>query len=504
MENKLDFLMRLTDTKNSVLSKIVSFDPSYISRIRNGSRGIPNTPQFLEPAASFFARNIRSEGQRMLLWETIGGPEPDSGDREKLKERILMWLKEETRSPDSAVGAFLRDFSLSPVQAVSPDAWELEEIRKRTESLEKETPSGGYFYGNEGKRAAVELFLGHLCLKERPFQLLLYSDEEMSWLYEDPVFARRWAALLKQLLSTGSRIRIPHNITRGSEEMFQAVQKWIPLYMTGAIEPLYFPGFRDGICRRSLFVAADDSALVSSSVRNETGGMLNLLISDRAAVRALEKEYWNYAGLCLPLMKVHRENDSMGHTLMSVFQGCLEREDRIIMAHRMPTAGVLPVRQAGDLYGKVAALYRNRLSRGGEIVEILNLPDPEQVAGGKVPLPFSDRQDSQTLTAELLELLIRGCIRMIRREPAYQVILSSAISQDIMLYAQQNQEALLMRACPPSVCFEVREKNLCHAFYGYLERIAEENLGREREETVFALRQYLERLQEAVGRQKKE
>ena len=35
---KLDFLMTITNTKNSTLGRVLSFDPSYISRIRNGSR----------------------------------------------------------------------------------------------------------------------------------------------------------------------------------------------------------------------------------------------------------------------------------------------------------------------------------------------------------------------------------------------------------------------------------------------------------------------------------
>ena len=36
MDNKLDFLMKLTGSKNNALSKAVSFDPSYVSRIRDG------------------------------------------------------------------------------------------------------------------------------------------------------------------------------------------------------------------------------------------------------------------------------------------------------------------------------------------------------------------------------------------------------------------------------------------------------------------------------------
>ena len=51
---KLDILMKITDTKNSALGRALSFDPSYIGRIRTGKRGIPKHMPFIEPAAAFF------------------------------------------------------------------------------------------------------------------------------------------------------------------------------------------------------------------------------------------------------------------------------------------------------------------------------------------------------------------------------------------------------------------------------------------------------------------
>ena len=40
---KLDFLMDLTKTSNSVLSRHMSFDASYISRLRSGKRMPPRS-----------------------------------------------------------------------------------------------------------------------------------------------------------------------------------------------------------------------------------------------------------------------------------------------------------------------------------------------------------------------------------------------------------------------------------------------------------------------------
>ena len=43
LAEKLDYIMKLTNTKNSDLAKALDFDPSYVSRMRSGKRGIPVT-----------------------------------------------------------------------------------------------------------------------------------------------------------------------------------------------------------------------------------------------------------------------------------------------------------------------------------------------------------------------------------------------------------------------------------------------------------------------------
>ena len=77
------------------------------------------------------------------------------------------------------------------------------------------------FYGNKGKRAAVELFLSRLCATGRSHTLLLYSDEDMSWLYEDAAFRSRWAALLVRILTLGGSIKMIHTVSRNATDSFE-------------------------------------------------------------------------------------------------------------------------------------------------------------------------------------------------------------------------------------------------------------------------------------------
>ena len=87
---KLDFLMNVTGCSNSQLGRAVSFDASYISRIRSGKRGMPGKQPFLEETAAFFARNIREDCQSRAVAETVCPVRawPDTGG----EDLLLAWL----------------------------------------------------------------------------------------------------------------------------------------------------------------------------------------------------------------------------------------------------------------------------------------------------------------------------------------------------------------------------------------------------------------------------
>ena len=84
--------------------------------------------------------------------------------------------------------------------------------------------------------------------------------------------------------------------------------KWVPLYMTGMIETYYCPRLRDGIYRRTLFVAEGEAALVSHTVGDTEKPMLNMFIREHAAVQALAGEFFAFLALCRPLIEFDEED----------------------------------------------------------------------------------------------------------------------------------------------------------------------------------------------------
>lgn len=212
---RFDFLMRVAGIKNSVLARALNFDPSYISRIRSGKRGMPVQHDFIKRAAHVFAGNITSDLQRSLIVSAIGW-EKAPLDASEMEAGISAWLS--NSSPSDCGGRRGALYSAEGSQADD------EEIR----GTARNHVDGGcamLFYGDDGKREAVSMFLSDLLERGRPATLLLYSDEDMHWLTGNAAFAERWLDLLLRLLDAGSTIKIVHTVSRDIGNMLEGLRK---------------------------------------------------------------------------------------------------------------------------------------------------------------------------------------------------------------------------------------------------------------------------------------
>ena len=281
--------MELTNTSNATLSRVLSFDASYISRIRSGKRSLPSKHPFTANVSSYFARNLKENYKAAAVSEICPGQTwPEDTDEAATLIYEYLYAKDDVKS-------LINHMAASIAQNDNKDDTASFSSRERA-----------FYYGNQGKREAVYRFLKILIDNDEPADLLLCSDEPMDWLYEDDAFAAAWSHLLILLLKKGSRIRIIHSISRDANEMWEAVRKWMPLYFSGCVESWYYPKIRDDVYHRTLFIASPYAAIVSSAVQGQTGESLNLLLQNADAVRALENEYTAYRSLCRPLMDMVR------------------------------------------------------------------------------------------------------------------------------------------------------------------------------------------------------
>ena len=482
---KIDFLMKLTNTRNSDLGQALNFDASYISRIRKGSRNLPTHKSFIGPASAFLARHITEAYQKdaMAKLTACGGQWP--ADVNEAAAFIAAWLE---APPDGR-----------PVSMPLP-------AQKEPERDADEKSPVRFFYGNEGKRQAVKAFLSALLLlRVSPPPLFLFSDEAMLWLYERDGFAREWAELLVAYIRKGGRIKIVHTIKRDIGEMMEAVRKWTPLYATGAIESYYCPRIRDYIFRRSLFIAAGHSAIVSASIESRTEDMVNLLIAEPQAVAALEKEFVNYLSLCRPLFSIFTPKNF--DTFLQPIGRLMRKDGGLIVHQPFPLWGVMPRTLAQKIsrradcpaFAKACENAHRRLlellAAGQTVTEILRLPPPDEVRQNGVALPLTDFLAMQRiiLTAEEAADLISTAASFMEKRNGYRIVLEKGGEAFTMSgMSKENDGTLLFSSQPPSVAFYAETPDISESYYEYLKRLA--SSGEKKPVVLKKLRRYEEAL----------
>lgn len=289
---RLDFLMRLTNTRNVQLARALNFDASYISRIRSGKRNLPAEEPFCEPAAHFFAHAAREPYQLDALAREVLGGEAWPTDEDEATRLIMSWLlgSDARRSDPGASAA-----SESGAADTNGD------VR--------------LFFGIDGRRSAALELLDRARAAGPGLDLVLQSDEDASWMLEDATFLDQWSMRMAELAEADCTFTVIHTLSRDAFEMWAGVRAWLPLYLTGAIKPFYYPRLRDGVRRRSLFVVKGVCALTANSVSWSSAEALSALVSDQRAVEALTGEATAYLALCCPLMRRFSGAEAMAELL---------------------------------------------------------------------------------------------------------------------------------------------------------------------------------------------
>lgn len=426
----------------------------------------------------FLARQFKEDYQKKALLEVlklINLP----GDSNLLADEITRWLIQDGENSTQQVGRFLSSLS---------------GMASRLEPLGQSDDSKPYFpdeavsvyYGIEGKRRAVEYFLSEVAACEKPQMLLLFSDEETSWMTADPTYARRWAELMVRLLARGNRIKIIHTISRDLDEMLSAISQWMLLYMTGLIEPYFYPKKRDGVFKRTLFIAPDTAAVVSNSIGDQVNAAANILYRDRAAVSSFAEEFARYLRLCRPLMQIFttRERDACYATLAEFEK---QKADTLIKTESLslltiPETLLEALHRRADP-DEVLSLHVSRHKKflegllSSRFDEVISLPSVDTVKSGGVKVSMSDTLGGVSVyyTPEEFAVHLEYLIELLETYENYHIHLVDRPTEDgYMVYVREELGIIVAKTFQPPIVFAMSEGNMTAAFWDFLKSMVDE------------------------------
>ncbi len=287
---KLGILMELAELSNSRLSKAVNVDPSYISRLRAGGRQIKRSNKLPKRICDILAARLIEKDCLNELSMMISLPVGSFGT-EELSDRLLRWLSERD-SPDDLiiVRQFIRSLENFPAQ------FELPEL-----PIDDKCVFSDSYFGTEGLRQAVVRFLCQ-ALRNESRELMLYSDAGLEWLGNN--FLTRWTALMTACIKKNTRIKIIHNVDRNACELLTAITDWLPLYMTGLIEPYYCvrkQGERFGC---TIFLDPGSACVESFCVKSIESSAEYSYITDPEGLENCRRNFDALLSDSLPLIKI--------------------------------------------------------------------------------------------------------------------------------------------------------------------------------------------------------
>ncbi|MDD4571145.1 MAG: hypothetical protein PHN47_01470 [Clostridia bacterium] len=483
---KLRLLMDIQGISASRLSKEIKVDASLVSRWRSGIRIPPQNSNHFTNISNYFAHSANMDYQKIALLEIMNASYDLKNESADLFAELLKnWLNEQDTA-ENAVG--INNF-LGKMQMFGKNS-----ISKLPE-LDTELPTGipqniEAFYGIEGIQKAVLKLLTMTAMQDTPRTLLLFSDQNINWLTKDKAFAAKWANLMITCLSKGNSIRIIHNPSRDLSEMFEAIEKWLPVYMTGHIEPYYCPKYHESLFKHTVFIAPDLCAVQSHIVAGQEQKAEYLFTLDKSRINNLTQFYNAYLEQCHPLLKIYT-----GKNIQKLPPVGLELEEQKSNAFLLlPSFSVFSMSEALfeqilnradiDVSSKNLILKQFQKQKQAFLDNLKHYAYTEIVLPLATELflygnyrintyPFMNLGELYYNNAEYKEHL-KNIVDLLKKYRNYSItILKYNAIPNIQVIAKENIGMIFGKTNAPCSFFAVNQINICTSFYNYMEKIAE-------------------------------
>ena len=492
---KMDFLLNLTHTSNRMLAHELQVDPSLISRLRTGTRGLPHNRDHLKTMSVCFVKRCATEYQRQALFEIIGLKPSLTIKQDQLSEILYYWLCGETVEAEGLMKTV--------------EAFNLETVNPRqTAEAEVLTSGNILYYGNEGKRAAARTVYQHMFSLSGANTIYILADETDTWISEDFGFSETLQNWALHLLRRGIKICHIAPPAGSIDQAFESMSRWLPLYMHGQISTYYYPRFRDNVYRRTLIVVPGEIAMMSGSIVNGHSGNVTILTMDARLTQACWEEFQDYLSICRPMYHTFTAPSKLlpcftqflavnGSRIQKVTSLSAETTPQELVDYCIERSTLPDADKLCRLYHQETEMVQKERY---EFIDISYLAPAKDVRDGKVPITLSLGGKTAPLfyRPETYILHLKNILRLLDTCRNYHFVpLRSITKKDGILMVKEEQMALLVRQAPPFTVFEISSPDAVGLCREYLSRIADRigYTGQNRSKIILQIEKLIQELQ---------
>lgn len=479
---RLDRAMTALELSNAQLAALLNIDVSMVSRYRSGIYSPHGNERLSERLVGVLLSRAEKAARMQALAELCALP------AERLDAGALAeWLYSVPEDESGILAQkLLRSLdSYRHGHGVPPELPEAPSVE-----------TADRYWGKEGLRKSVIRFL--MDAEREGGELLLYSDEPMDWLSGDPKYFALWASLMAACVRNGVSIRIIHNVDRDGTEMLDGIRGWLPLYISGRIEPYVFRREHNPRFCHTLFLRPGAACIHGFTPAGGGEDRWYDYITDMRRLDALKREFDRMVISASPFLKIFTA--SMSRAFADFRMERLGLRNYLLTALpvvTMPEGLLERVLSRAALDGErrrsVLAFYRDARRRFFEILSqdsvnmILCAPSEGTPLPGRVNFALDLIELSVDYTQEEYAEHIAAVTELVEHERNFHLILlPDAPFRDIQLVTLGDAAAVL-RCRDPHAAFLVLNPVLTESVADYLSALIEQ-FSAERQPTAEALR----------------
>lgn len=472
---KLDAVMQLLELSNARLARSLNVDNSLVSRFRCGVRSPHRNEQMSEEIVTILLERASEQNRLSGLSRLCGISEQLLEEGEEGKELFSKWLYFTNTEDDT----FVIDTLLESIDSFTPAMTShLPDYVPAKDLAEEET-----YWGIEGLRAAVYRFLSTAA--QEGGELYLYSDEKMKWMAADKAFFEKWSVLMRECIKQGVRMKVIHNMDRGIEEMLTAIRGWMPLYMSGQIEPYVCRIPRDRRFLRTFFLHKGKACISGSHIGSAGDTTWYDYITDERKLQSLEGDFERFLAESENLLKLYLDSESWRLYRNYPIKGSGDK--RLLLSSlslaTMPEKLLRKMldRQLTDEEEKEKILSTHKARRAQfkealkelHVYEFVHIPSDDSLFAGKVKLNLeTELLDTKiTYTPEEYAEHINAVIKLLSGEKRYHFCILPEVPFPDIQIVQEEEQVAIIRGKKPYAGFVFSEPLLCHAVGVYFEML---------------------------------
>ena len=379
-------ILDLAEFSNVRFGKLLSIDPSYISRFRNGLRTPVSNSKLTEKICRVLYSRFKDQKRLSNLARLMNiSPENLHNDTDWEKE-LYSWL---FLSDDSTVSSFV----VGMVDQIGSFSADIIKPPLSFETVVDKRALGdnqSLYHGITGLQTAVLRFLGNV-IERKEKDLYLFSDQNIDWITADKAFQQKWMSLMIQCVTSGVKIHIIHNIERNLTEIGEAIRSWLPLYPSGQIESFYLDGQKNTNFSTTLFLCPGYACIYGHNVVGTENKSGNYLYETEPEKINLCRQFFDtllgkahrLIRLCKTADFLQFETGSSDITVLSSCPTVFSMPENLFSEFFNHSELLVEASDANDIYKQMKRFFENALL-SGHFHECAPLPRDEDLFDGKI------------------------------------------------------------------------------------------------------------------------